>query len=327
MSVTLQLGPCPVAIAASAVAFPPDPIDTPALVARLTPGLDEARRAALLAWVEREIGVRRRAHLAAGADPTGLAVEAARAALAAWAPEARASGIGAIILATSTASRWTTAESARVAAALGFEGAFVDVRSGCTGGLWALVEGARLARDGGRPILVIGADSFSRAFPAGERTLPLALGDGAAALVLTPAERGGIARAVFGGRPALVDLATVGAALPPREGEAFTLGGDAESFARAAEEALGHALEALGPLPDEACIAAHVARAATARRIAERWDRTVYDDGFVAHGSLGAASLMVALHGLRGARRGPVALVSSGGGLSYGGVLWDLGGP
>lgn len=321
MSVTLRLGPCPVAIAASAVAFPPDAIDTPTLVARLTPGLSDERRAAMLAWVDGDIGVRSRAHLAPGADPIGPAVEAARAALAGFADE-----VGALVLATSTASRWTTAESARVAAAIGLEAAFFDVRSGCTAGLWALVEGARLTRDTGRPILVVGVDSFSRAFAPGERTLPLAMGDGAAALVLRPAERGGIVRAVLGGRPALVELATVRAGLPPRDGEAFVLGGDPELFARAADEALIDALAALhevDPLPADTLIVPHVSRAATARRLGERVRRPVYSEGFAAHGSLGAASLMVALHRL-GSRPGPLALVSAGGGLSYGGVLWQL---
>ncbi len=318
MTPSLTLGPCPARIIASATAFPPA-IDTATLFEALTPTLPADRRAALLDHYTRELGVLSRGHLPAGADPLELPLRAARDALA----ETPSTKIAAVILATSTASRWTTAESARLANALGLDVAFFDVRSGCTGGLWALIEGARLARDTGAPILVVGCDSFSRAFSPHERLLPLAMGDGAAALVLAPATDGGLLRAVMGGAPAHVDLATVRAPLPPVDLTSFVLSGDPEPFAHAAEAALVAALNALDP--SDALIAPHVGRITTAHRLGQRFDRPVFVDGFTQHGNLGAASLITALHLLsRRAEPALVALASAGGGLSYGAALWRL---
>lgn len=318
---SLTLGPCPVALAASAVAFPEGATTTPELLARHAPGLPEDRREALIAQLTREPGVASRAHLAPGVDPLALPISAAREALA------RAGlAVSAVLVATSTPTRWTTAESARLAHALGLDVAFVDLRSGCTGGLWALVEGARLCRDSGAAVLVVGCDSFSRAFPPRERMLPFAMGDGAAAVVLAPgAGDEGLVRAAFGGLPALVDRATVTARLPPSTPpEPFTLSGDPEPFAAAAEAALAASLEALAP-PPGSLLVPHVARLATAHRLGARFGLAPFVEGFVAHGNLGAASLITALHLLR-ARPGPhmLALASAGGGLSFGGALWKL---
>ncbi len=336
MSPTLRLGPCPTRILATAAAFPAAPQTNDALLARLAPDLPPARRAALLAHLGTDPGVATRAHLPPGADPLSLAVEAARLALARAATPTAA--FAALILATSTASRWTTAESARLAHALSLDLALCDLRSGCTGGLWALVEGARLARDAAAPVLVVAIDTFSRAFPPAERLLPFAMGDGAAALVLAPAPADdtattpvGLVRAVFGAAPALVDLATVTARLPPVEPpEPFVLSGDPAPFSAAAESALIAALDALSPPPD-ALVVPHVSRLPTAHRLAAHAaPRAVFTDGFVAHGSLGAASLLVALDLLH--QRSPstpdrahhVVLTSAGGGLSYGAALWRL---
>jgi len=317
---SLSLGPCPTAIVASAAAFPDGAVANPALLERLAPGLPDARRAALLAHLESDLGVASRAHLAPDADPLALPTRAARDALAQADRD-----VCAVLVATSTPSRWTTAESARLSSALDLDVAFVDLRSGCTGGLWALVEGARLCRDTGGAVLIVGSDSFSRAFPPGERLLPFAMGDGAAALVLAPTDGDqGLVRATFGGLPALVDLATVTARLPPTGAEPFTLSGDPEPFAAAAEVALAASLEALAPAPGSLLVP-HVSRLATARRLGARFALEVFADGFIGHGNLGAASLITALHLLR-SRPGPtmLALASAGGGLSFGGALWRL---
>lgn len=138
-------------------------------------------------------------------------------------------------------------------------------------------------------------------------------------------------RAVFGGQPALVDLATVTARLPPRTpAEPFVLSGDPEPFALAAEAALIAAIDALAP-PAAALLVPHVSRLGTARRLSAHAGLPVFTGGFTAHGNLGAASLLVALHRLRreglrstGAVAEHVVLASAGGGLSFGAALWRL---
>lgn len=330
MKTSLTLGPCPVSILSSAVAFPSPALETAELLERLAPDLPAPRREALQSHLAGEIGVATRAHLAPGADPLTLPIDAARRAL-----ETSGADVAALLLATSTPTRWTTAESARVAQALGADVAICDLRSGCTGGLWALVEGARLARDAGAPTLVVACDSFSRAFSPNERMLPIAMGDGAAALVLASpqiqrAPPLGLVRAAFGAAPQLVDSATVRARLPPAvPPEDFVLSGDPEPFALATEAALLSAIESVAPPPD-ALLVPHVGRLATAHRLASRTGLDVYTDGFTRHGNLGAASLITALHMLIGALRSgrPVAqhvvLASAGGGLSFGAALWRL---
>ena len=217
--------------------------------------------------------------------------------------------------ATSTPSRWTGPEAARIGQALGLRAAFFDVRSGCTGGLWALVQAARLAVDAQAPVLVTAADAFSLAFAPDERLLPLSMGDGAAALVLAPGVAGqGVVRACFTGLPEHADLATVPGELPPRDGASYVLAGDAMAFGAVAEEALARALEALAP-PIGTRVVVQTGRADVARRVS----RDAWLDGLRHHGNIGAPTALVALGELG---PGMTAFVSAGGGLSSGALLW-----
>ncbi|MFO0746202.1 MAG: hypothetical protein U1F43_11085 [Myxococcota bacterium] len=313
----LRLGPVPARVVARATAFPSDPIDTPTLLARLAPGLPPARRDALLAYLRAEVGVEQRAFVQGGERALDLAVRAAQGALGQGPFQ-----IAAHVHATSTPSRWTGPEAARIGQALGLDAAFFDVRSGCTGGLWALHHGARLAAESGACVLVTAADAFSQAFDPDERMLPLAMGDGAAPLVLAPprddasAPAGGIVKALFGGRPALADLATVRAELPGR-GEPLVLGGDPAAFGDAAEAALKEAWAALAA-PDDATVIIQTGRAGTARRVHARAELA----SLARHGNIGAASALVAWCELAPDAARSVAFASAGGGLSFGALWW-----
>lgn len=319
---TLRLGPASVRIAGSASAFPDVEMTTEALVDRLALDVPLARRRAMTAFFDQEVGVHRRAHLVSGLA-RDLALVAARRAL----EEASVRAPAALVYATSTPSRWTAAESALLARDLDLTCAFFDVRSGCTGGLHALVHAARLARDADGPVLVVAADAFSKTF-GNERLLPVTMGDGAAALVLVPSDRtsAGVVRAVFGGAPDRVDLATVQGALPPTslDPSAWALSGDPTAFAEAAEAALLAALTALEP-PASATIVVHTSRAATARRVAGAFGRAPYLGVLENHGNLGAPTLLAALDRLRREQAThDVALVSAGGGLSFGAALFGM---
>lgn len=314
----LTLGPVAARVVARATAFPRGEVETEPLLARLTPGLSDARRAALLEHVRGDVGVERRAFVAPGERALDLAVAAAREALARAHDDGQSPlRIAAHVHATSTPSRWTGAESARIGQALGLDAPFFDLRSGCTAGLWALREGARLAAETGHAVLVTAADAFSLTFAEGERMLPLAMGDGAAAYVLAASDEPGrgIVRAVFGGDPRQADLATVHAELPGAG--PFALGGDPAAFGAAAEAALGHALRALDPDP-EATVIVHTGRAAVARRV----HPAARTESLARHGNMGAGSALVAWAELAPAERRSVALVSAGGGLSYGALWW-----
>ena len=315
---TLRIGPAPAAVLGGGVATPARRVETAALLEALAPEIPGPRREALRAWVDETLGVRTRAHVAAGGRAWRLAVEAADAALA----EAGRPAVVAHLHATSTPSRWTGADAARIGRDLGLRVAHVDLRGGCTGGLWALVEAARLCRDAGGPVLLTAADALSLTFPSGtegDRLLPLVVGDGAAALVLGPAAAGGLVRAVVGGDPAWCDVGTVARELPDGDGP-WTLGGDPAAFGEATRAGLSSAVAALDAPPD-ARWALH-ARADVARALVE----DPFLDTLTTRGMLGVASLPTALLALRaGGHRGPIALATAGGGLGYGAALWGLG--
>lgn len=317
---SLQLGAAPVRILGVGTAFPATSVPSDVLLDALAPGLPSRRRAALLGFVHHELGVHHRAHVAGEERAWTLAVEAARQAIEA----ADRPAIVAHVHATSTPSRWTGPDVARIGQALGLRAAQIDLRGGCTGGLWALVQGARLCVEAGAAVLVTVADAMSLTFPqasadgGGERMLPLALGDGSAALVIAPASAGGLVRAVLGGDPSHADLSTVLRELPHGDGP-FTLGGDPQAFAdatRAALESAVHALRAPVGLP----WIVH-GRADTARALCDApWLHTL-----AAHGMLGVASLPTALIELAASgHTGPVALATAGGGLGYGAAIWEL---
>lgn len=316
-SPTLRLGPAAVGIAGAASAFPAEGWSTAALVRELAPDLPTPRREALVRFVEEEVGVRHRAHVRGEERAWTLAADAAEAALA----QAGQPALAAHVHVTSTPSRWTGADAARIGQRLGLRSAHLDLRGGCTGGLWGLIQAARLCRDAGEAVLLTAADALSLTLPSGpegDRMLPLAMGDGATALVFTPAPSGGLQCAVVGGAPALADLSTVHRELPDGDGP-MTLGGDPAAFSEATGEGLRLALASI-EAPSEALGVIH-ARADTARRL---WAEP-YLEVLAHQGMLGVASLPTALGRLWAAKRsGPVVLATAGGGLGFGAAVWTL---
>ena len=325
----------PACIIGSGVAFPKlvSSIATKALLEKLTPDLPEERRANVLGHLMDAFGIESRSwshwpgtpFAADEEDAATLAVAAARAAL----DDAKltATDIGFIVVATSTPPRWTAATSALVAGALDAPAAFLDVRSGCAGGLYALALGASLVST--KPVLVIGSDTFSKVTPTGERFAIMTAGDGAGALVLGPSldGKGGLSSAAFGGDGKNHDLGTVTARLPPRDGEAFVLSGDPVEFGKRIEAALTEAMayvKARSATPPTSTYV-HVAKKSIAQQIggANAWTKTLEQ-----HANLNAASVLVAMHEMRsagllesGAR---IAIASAGGGPSWGGATWTV---
>jgi 3-oxoacyl-[acyl-carrier-protein] synthase III len=313
--ITLRLGAAPVRISGCGLSFPPHDTSSAELLDSIFPDLPERRRQNLLDMVEREIGVRRRAHVGPSEIILPYALCAAKAALR----EAGNPALIAHVHATSTASRWTGPESARIGQALGLSCAMFDVRGGCTGGLWALMEGARLARDGRGPVLVSAADALSLTLPASDRTARFAIGDGAVAFVLEPASEGGLLRGVLGGDPSGADFATVRRELPHGMGP-FDQTLLAEEFAEATERGIAASLDAL-EAPTDMLHAIHARRDVAERLRQHLWLETLRN-----HGMVGAASSLIALAELRAQPQSTrsVVLAGAGGGVGFGAALWQL---
>jgi len=142
-------------------------------------------------WIVQRTGIRER-HLAADGELTSdLALNAARAALAA--ASADASSIDLIVLATSTPDNTFPATAVAVQAALGItRGAAFDLQAVCSGFVYALSVADGLLRSGAhKRALVIGAETFSRILDWKDRGTCVLFGDGAGAVVMEAQEQPG----------------------------------------------------------------------------------------------------------------------------------------
>ncbi|MHB1534398.1 MAG: beta-ketoacyl-ACP synthase III [Acidimicrobiales bacterium] len=111
-----------------------------------------------------------------------LAIEAGRRAMesAGVAP----GDIGLLILCTTTPDQLIPATSASVSAALGIGGGAMDLNAACAGFTYGLVSAAGLVAAGLDRILLVGAETLSRATNWSDRTNAFLFGDGAGAVVV-----------------------------------------------------------------------------------------------------------------------------------------------
>lgn len=322
----------------TALALPRQRHTNAELLTRVAPQLAGARREAMLAAIEAQLGSLSRHHLDTSEADEGrdglvhLTTRAVAEVLGA-SPGIAPRDIAFHVHATSTPSRWTTPESARIGRALaeshGIHAAFFDVRAGCTGGLHAIYQGLRLAADLQAPVLITAADRFSHIAPPNERFAPFVFGDGAAAAIALPGDANAgyaLGEAIFAGRAEHADLATVAAELPPRADDTrpWHLTGDPEAFDVAAKTILTALAKHFDVKPDNADVAARVivstTRKATATALA---GESAYTKALELCGHLGTASLLAGLDYLSrepGLPPSEVILLAAGGGLSAGGA-------
>jgi len=142
-------------------------------------------------WIVQRTGIRER-HVAADGEFTShLALNAARAALAA--ADVDPQSIELIVLATSTPDNTFPATAVAVQNGLGIHhGAAFDLQAVCSGFVFALATADNFLRTGAyRRALVIGAETFSRILDWSDRGTCVLFGDGAGALVLEAREQPG----------------------------------------------------------------------------------------------------------------------------------------
>jgi 3-oxoacyl-[acyl-carrier-protein] synthase-3 len=139
-------------------------------------------------WIRSRSGIERRHFAAEGETTSGMAVRAARAALAdaGLMPD----DIDTVIVATSTADLTFPSAATMVQDGLGMTRGFAfDVQAVCAGFVFALANANALIVSGqaGR-VLVIGAETFSRILDWTDRSTCVLFGDGAGALILEAGE-------------------------------------------------------------------------------------------------------------------------------------------
>jgi 3-oxoacyl-[acyl-carrier-protein] synthase-3 len=118
-----------------------------------------------------------------GLGTTGtLAVEAARQALDR--AGLRPADISLLILCTTTPDQLIPANSASVAGALGVRSGAMDLNAACAGFTYGLVTAAGLVAAGAERLLLVGAETLTRATNWEDRSNAFLFGDGAGAVVL-----------------------------------------------------------------------------------------------------------------------------------------------
>ena len=335
-----------VAILGAARHLPGEPIDNAHALAACPKraAIDDARRQFLAKGLEQTLGVQHRhwvhvpgTELKHGEEATSvdLALAAAEAALADAGIEADA--LAHIFVVSSTPHRMTSTIAAPLGAALGTEAPAVDVRVGCAGGLFALqLAAATLTVHPSAPMLLVGAETFSKIIPSQHEAAVVALGDGAAALVLGHREGAAIEAISLATDGNLGGLVTTDGALPPTAAEiergGYVLGGQPEGLAEAVpgkyravidatlERAgiTGDAIDVLIPHPTNRGMAEAVAKHVGAK--------ATYVAAIAEHANIGAAGWIAALAEAR--RRGVakagqrVMVAAVGGGLSSGAAIF-----
>ncbi len=139
-------------------------------------------------WIVSHTGIRERRLAAQDEASSDLAIPAAQRALedAGIQPEQ----IGLVILTTVTPDHFFPATACLVQSAIGATNAgAMDLTSGCTGFIYAMVAGANFIRTGGYDyVLVIASEVLTRTADWADRATCVLFGDGAGATVLGPCE-------------------------------------------------------------------------------------------------------------------------------------------
>ena len=290
------------------------------------------------AWIRERTGIERRHVAADGQGVVDLAEPAARQAIeaAGLAP----ADIDLIVFATATPDYIFPNCGVLLQQRLGCRGgAAFSVEAACSGFLYALSVADKFVRTGeSRHALVVGAEVFSRIVDWKDRGTAILFGDGAGAVVLTPAEAPGILSTHLHADGEHRELLYTGHGEGPLGRASGVEAGDG-TVRMAGREVFRFAVQHLGEAVEEALRANSLPRSAidwlvphqaniriiqaTARRLElpmERVILTVQD-----HGNTSAASVPLALDvGVRDGRirRGDLLLLEAfGGGFTWGSAL------
>jgi 3-oxoacyl-[acyl-carrier-protein] synthase-3 len=320
---TGERAPGGAAIASVGVAVPERRVGNGPIAKRL--GVDEN-------WIVARTGVVERRAAAPGDLLYSYAAEAGTEAL-------RRAGVDPgevdlVLVATMTHEQLTPSAAALVAAEIGApEAGAIDVGAACTGFVSALALAAGQVETGrGRCVLVIGADLGTRLIDPDDRSTAALFGDGAGAVVVTPAADGGrIGPVDLGADGRRADLVQAG-----REEGIIRMQGH-DTFRQAVDrlsESTRAALAASGDsLEDIDLFVYHQANSRIIRAVGERLglppSRVV--DSVPRYGNTSAASIPIALAEAEAeGRLAPghkVLLAAFGGGLTWGAAVVEWGDP
>lgn len=252
----------------------------------------------------------------------------------------RPEDVGFLLFASTTPHKITSASSCAVGAATGIKAPCLDLKAGCSTGLYALVTAALYVQAGLGPVLLVAAETPSKyANPQIPETV-MGVGDGAVALWL---EKGSSEQGLLGGYLGadgeLGVLVNTPGLLPPTaealEQKQYYYHGDASSLKEAVPvrylAAMQGALAEAGLTPaDLDLYVPHQVNRQLTSKVAEmlgippeKQFHNLHRHGSVA----GAAVLIALLEALQEAKipaGAKVGLNTVGGGLTWGGLVWQF---
>ncbi len=259
-------------------------------------------------WIRQRTGVISRTRASESVSAADLATSAANEAIAT--AKISASDIGAVIIATISNDVLTPSMAALVADRIGATpAAAYDISAACAGFCYGIAQADALVRAGAATyVLVIGAEKLSDYAKPTDRTISFLLGDGAAAVIVGPADSVGISPTIWGSDGGKWDA--VGMDRPTREafddrdGEFPTLRQDGQTVFRWAvwemAKVAQEALEAAGiTAADLAAFIPHQANMRIINEFAKQLsvpDSVVIARDIETTGNTSAASVPLAMH-------------------------------
>lgn len=251
----------------------------------------------------------------------------------------KAQDVDLLLMATTTPHKTTSSSACALGAELGIQAPCLDLKAGCSTGLFALMNAAMYVKAGfERVVLVVSETPSKYANPQIQETV-MGVGDAAVALLLGPAgEQQGILGGFMGSDGQLGQLVNTPGLLPPTheaidEGLYYYHGQSAElkevvpvRYLDALQSALQQAGKGVEQidwyLPHQVNRSLTAAVAEKAGIGPEKQIHVLQD-----YGSATAAGVLLALHHLRTSdkyRPGQLlALNTVGGGLSWGALIWQ----
>lgn len=205
----------------------PPPLDTAALLRAARP-TDGARYLAspVARRLVAELGVERRYLTQVPGQPARPgrlnAFDLARSALGRLAARRRdeLAQLDALIFVSTSNPNPCNSQAALLAETCGLRASCLDLKAGCSGGVFALAQGALLIRAGCERVLVVMAENLSQLTPPDDLRMLLTVGDGAACVLLERSVRGGFLRVLHGTAPEHAGAMTVRTPFPPPTADA-----------------------------------------------------------------------------------------------------------
>ena len=295
------------------------------------------------AWIRERTGIAERRIAGEDEATSDLAVVAARRALAA--AGLHASDLDLIVVGTITPDGPMPACAVRVQTKLGLDKVpSFDVSAACAGFLYGMVIADQFIKTGAaKNVLVVGAELLSRVVDWSDRTTAVLFGDGAGAVVLTGAERGGLISARLASEGGLADALGIPAGGTFEPLTVRGMSGHRDKMKMVGQDVFRAAIRGLAEIGEQVVREAglsmsdvdwfvpHQSNMRILSAVADRWQ--VGLDRFIlmleATGNTSSASVPIGLdEGLRDGRircGQKILMFALGAGISYGAVLLEVG--